>query len=185
MRYRQKYRGNVMPAPLLWLGAACVGLYASNKANTAYLKRKYIIETMPGESNHKVNPVNGSIVTCGIYGVLDHTGIWVDGNIYELSGKGLVRCLSPARFLGNRTGSTIYVACDPLNKALTNPEVCQRAKKQLFSCLDYHLFEQNCHKFVAELYAEYEVDITRFSELNVFLSNYFSCPIRWNMALIK
>lgn len=174
-----------MPAPLLWLGAACVSLYASNKANTAYLKRKYIVDAMPGETNHKVRPKNGSIVTCGIYGVLDHTGIWVDGNIYELSGQGLIRCLSPERFLGNRSGSTIYVACDPLNKVLANPLVCDVLRSHLYTMLDYHLFDQNCHKFVAEVYAGHEVDITSFSALNSFLSQYFDCPIRWNLTHIK
>jgi hypothetical protein len=174
-----------MPAPLIWLGAACVGLYASNKANTAYLKHKYIIDAMPGETNHMVKPINGSIVTCGIYGVLDHTGIWIDGNIYELSGQGLIRCLSPDRFLGDRTGSTIYVACDTFNKALASQHVCDIAQSKLYTLLDYHLLEQNCHKFVADLYAGYEVNVTSFSDLNTFLSQHFSTPIRWNLTHIK
>lgn len=174
-----------MPAPLLWLGAAAVSLYAGNKANTAYLKRKYVVDSMPGETNHKVKPRNGSIVCCGIYGVLDHSGIWVDGNIYELSGEGLIRCISPSRFLGNRSGRTIYVACDTFNKALANPAVCDIVKSQLYSMLEYNLFKQNCHKFVAELYAGYELDITSFSDLNTYLSQYFNTPIRWNLTHIK
>lgn len=174
-----------MPAPLIWLGAACLGLYASNKANVAYLKHRDIIDAMPGESDQLSMPVNGSIVTCGIYGVLDHTGIWYENTIYELSGKGLVRCVSPARFLGNRSGNKIYVACNPNNQVLKNRLAAKRARRQLFSLLDYHLFDQNCHRFVAEMLVNHELEITSFSDLNTFLSEFFEVPIKWNQALIK
>jgi hypothetical protein len=174
-----------MPVPLIWLGAAALGAYTANKANTAYLKRKSVVDAMPGESPHYSLPVNGSIVTCGIYGVLDHTGIWVDGNIYELSGKGLVRCLSPRRFLGSRTGSKIYIACDHMNNPLFDIGACKRAKKLLFTIHDYHLFKENCHKFVAQLITNNDVNITSFSDLNTFLSLFFNTPIRWNLTEIN
>jgi len=171
-----------MPAPLIWIGGAMLSAYTANKANTAYLKRKMLVDAMPGESQHISVPVNGSIVTCGIYGVLDHTGIWLNGNIYELSGKGLVRCLSPNRFLGDRSGSKIYVACNLANEPLFDTDASARAKDLLFTILDYHLLKQNCHKFVARLLANYELDITSFSDLNTFLSEFFKSPIRWNMT---
>lgn len=174
-----------MPAPLLWLGAAALGAYTANQANTAYLKRKMVVDAMPGESKQRSVPVNGSIVTCGIYGVLDHTGIWVDGNIYELSGKGLVRCLSPNRFLGDRTGNKIYVACDPFDNVLYDFDACERAKALLFTLLDYHLVNENCHKFVAQLIANKSVDITSFTGLNTFLSQFFDTSIRWNLTEIN
>lgn len=174
-----------MPVPLIWLGAAALGAYTANEVNTAYLKRKRVVDAMPGESPHCSKPVNGSVVTCGIYGILDHTGIWVDGNIYELSGKGLVRCLSPNRFLGDRSGNKIYVACDPLNNPLFDFDTCKRAKDLLFNLLDYHLFNENCHKFVAQTIANEEVDITSFSGLNSFLSQFFETPIRWNLTEIN
>jgi len=168
-----------MPAPLIWLGAAAAGLYASNKANNRYLKRKQIVNTMPREGKHEIVPVNGSIVTCGIYGVLDHTGIWIDNTIYELSGQGLVRCLSPERFLGKRSGTSIYIACDNENKPLSEPKSVGVARAQLYTMLDYHLLNQNCHRFVAESIANYAVDITSFSDLNIFLHQYFDTAINW------
>jgi hypothetical protein len=46
-----------------------------------------------------VIPINGSVVCCGIFGALTHTGLWVNGGIIELSGSGLVRTVSPERFI--------------------------------------------------------------------------------------
>lgn len=174
-----------MPAPLIWLSAACLGLYASNKANNQYLKRKKVVSAMPGESEFIVQAVNGSIVTCGIYGVLDHTGIWVNGNIYELSGEGLVRCLSPARFLGKRSGSKIYVACNELHQPLYSLAGVERAQQNLYSLKNYHLYRQNCHKFVAETLADKSVNIVSFSDLNKFLHQHFNSTVHWNMTKIK
>ena len=50
-------------------------------------------------SKQVVIPVNGSVVCCGICGALTHTGLWVNGGIIELSGSGLVRTVSPERFI--------------------------------------------------------------------------------------
>ena len=130
-------------------------------------------------------PINGSIVTCGIYEVLDHTGIWIDGNIYELNGSGLVRCVSPSRFIDNRSGDAIYVACDMQDSPLVEKASIERAKSQLFSLYEYHLLRQNCHKFVAEMIAGCNCDVTSFSDLNEFLSEYFSSAIDWRLTQIK
>jgi hypothetical protein len=134
---------------------------------------------------HYTAPVNGSIVTCGVYGVLDHTGIWVNGNIYELAGSGLVRCVSPERFVGDRSGSQVYIACDTSNNALFDIDAAERAQYLLFSNIDYHLLSENCHKFVAEVLANQDVDITSFSDLNTFLNVFFSSSIRWNLSKIN
>nr|WP_136252266.1 hypothetical protein [Ningiella ruwaisensis] len=174
-----------MPAPLIWLGAAAVSLYAGNRLNTAHLRHKRIVERMPGVCKQAVSPVNGSIVTCGIYEVLDHTGIWIDGNIYELSGAGLVRCVNPRRFLDKRSGEKIYVASNMNGKALSDSFAIERARSQLFQLYDYHLLRQNCHKFVAEMIAGYPTDVTSFSDLNTFLSRHFNTAIDWRLTDIN
>lgn len=174
-----------MPAPLLLIGAAVASAYTLKQANTTYVKRKTMVESMPGESCHKTVPVNGSVVSCGIYGILEHTGIWVNGNIYELAGTGLVRCVSPQRFIQARSGSQIYIACDPHNKALFDNQAAQRAKDLLYCLLNYHVLDQNCHRFVAETLSNQIVDITSFSELNTFLYSFFKSPIRWNLTQIN
>ncbi|MFC4699289.1 hypothetical protein ACFO4O_03840 [Glaciecola siphonariae] len=174
-----------MPAPLLWLGAAAISIYAGNKLNVAHLREQNIVSRLPGDCNSAIVPVNGSIVTCGIYEVLDHTGIWVDGNIYELNGSGLVRCVSPKRFIENRSGDDIYVACNMLDTPLSESASVERAKSQLYSLYKYHLLRQNCHKFVAEMIAGYPCEVTSFSDLNEFLSEYFSSPIDWRLTQIN
>jgi hypothetical protein len=171
-----------MPAPLLWIGAACLGLYASNKANNAYMRSKQIVAQLPGESDSWIIPLDGSVVTCGIYGVLDHTGIWVDGKIYELSGAGLIRCISPERFLDNRSGNEIYVACDQLYRPLASPEVAARCIDNLFQMRDYDVLDNNCHKFVLEMLLGKRVDITSFSELNKALSQLYLETVSWHKA---
>lgn len=170
-----------MPAPLFWLGALALGAYSANKANTAYLKNNNVVDSMPGDSDLRTMPKNGSVVCCGIYGVLDHTGIWVDGNIFELAGSGLVRCVSPNRFVGERSGSKIYVACNTKNKALHETNAVLRARERLYSVVDYNVLSRNCHRFVAEMLSGTEQDITSFSDLNEFLSAYYQQSIRWNL----
>lgn len=174
-----------MPAPLIWLGAAAVSLYAGNKLNTAQLRRQRVLGKLPGECRQAVAPVNGSIVTCGIYEVLDHTGIWVDGNVYELNGNGLVRCVSPKRFIQNRSGEAIYVACNTFNRPLAEHASISRAQAQLFSLYNYHLLRQNCHKFVAEMVLGYPSNVASFSDLNEFLSEHFSSAIDWRLTQIN
>jgi hypothetical protein len=171
-----------MPAPLLWLGAACIGLYASNRANYAYLKRANIVCKLPGESSKRVVPRNGAIVTCGIYGILDHTGIWVNGNIFELSGRGLIRSISYDRFLEHRSGKKIYVACNERFIPLAGEEVAQRCIDNLYQLRKYHLIDNNCHQFVLEMLtgASEKTKITSFSELNEALSAFFLTNINWH-----
>jgi hypothetical protein len=172
----------VMPAPLLWLGAACLGLYASNKATDAYSRSTNTVGKLPGESSNRVVPRNGATVTCGIYGVLDHTGIWVNGNIFELSGKGLIRSVSPDRFLNNRSGKKIYVACDEKFRSLATEEVAQRCIDNLYGLREYHLIDNNCHQFVLEMLTGEKLQITSFNELNEALSALFLTNINWHEA---
>lgn len=178
-----------MPAPLIWLGAAALGIYATNEANTALLKRKGVVSVLPGEKKTRyqsvtVAPANGSVVCCGVYGLFDHTGVWVDGNIYELNGNGLVRCVSPERFLANRSGELIYVACDTDLSPLAESSAVPRVRDNLYQVLKYHLLRQNCHRFVAEMLSGERQNITSFSDLNEFLHGFFRRSISWQRAKI-
>jgi hypothetical protein len=171
-----------MPAPLVWLGAAAVSLYATNKLNTAHLRKKNVLARMPGYCIDAVKPRNGSIVTCDIFEMFEHTGIWINGNIFELNGNGLVRCISPSRFIQNRSGDKIYVACDLQGNPLVEPLAIERTKSQLYNLYDYHLIKQNCHRFVAEMIAGNRQNITSFSDLNEFLSSHFNTAIDWRLT---
>jgi len=171
-----------MPAPLIWLGAAAISLYSGNKLNNAYLKKKGVVGEWPGNSNYRVQARNGSVVCCGVYGMLDHTGIWIDGNIVELNGNGLVRAISPERFIHNRSGEEIYVACDADFNPLLNQQAVDACLAQIYSYRDYDVISNNCHRFVAEMCLGQPSNITSFSELNEALSFLFSSAIYWHKS---
>lgn len=168
-----------MPAPLLWLGAGAVALLAGAKySNDKTLEES--VATEPGTSDKKVIPVNGAIVTCGIYEFFEHTGIWVDGNIIELKGNGLIRGISPNRFLHDRSGEVIYVACDANSNPLVAAGAVERAVSRLYSYSEYDVIKNNCHNFAWYCVSGENVSLTRFSELNQSIAERFNTAIHWH-----
>ncbi len=172
-----------MPIPLVWLGAGAAALYASTRVAREVQKSKGYINHFPGECHHAVEPVCGSIVCCGIYEVFQHTGVWVDGNIIELRGNGLIRAVSPQRFLEDRSGNRIYVACDDQRKPLVAPGCSELAASRLFEYSEYDVIKNNCHRFTLSCVNGYDEPITLFSELNAGLQTAFHQPIHWQPIL--
>lgn len=173
-----------MALPLLWLGAGALALLAT-KEYSQESRIKSRVSLMPGEGTNKVVPVNGAVVSCGIYGLFEHTGIWLEGNIIELKGNGLIRGISPSRFLQNRSGEFIYIACDHADQPLVAEFAAERATKQLFQYSEYHLFKNNCHKFVWQCISGQKQQLTRFNDLNLRMADFFNSDIHWQQALIK
>tara|TARA_R110002167_G_scaffold158659_1_gene353914 strand:+ start:75 stop:593 length:519 start_codon:yes stop_codon:yes gene_type:complete len=170
-----------MPAPLLWLGASAIAILAGTKySNDKQLKES--VSSLPGSLDTKILPVNGAIVTCGVYGLFEHTGIWVDGNILELKGNGLIRGISPNRFLKERSGDYIYIACDSNNVPLIQSDATERAISRLFSYSEYDLIKNNCHKFVWHCISGEDIPLTRFSALNQKIAERFATTIHWHPA---
>ena len=168
-----------MPAPLLWLGAGAIAMLASVKySNDKQLAKS--VGRLPGHSDSKVKPINGAIVTCDVYGFFEHTGIWVDGNILELKGNGLIRGISPNRFLQERSGDNIYIACDDKDQPLIQAETAERAVSQLFSYSEYDVIKNNCHKFVWQCVSGEDFQLTRFSELNQKIAQHFTTTVNWH-----
>lgn len=172
-----------MPAPLVWLGASALALIASAK----YSNEKTIehsVGTQPGDCDISVKPLDGAIVCCGVYEVFDHSGIWLDGNIAELKGNGLIRGVSPQRFLHDRSGEQIFIACDNQYQPLIEQGVAQRAASRLFEYSEYDVFRNNCHNFVWQCISGKDDEITRFAELNKQLSNRFNQVVHWQPCLL-
>ena len=168
-----------MPAPILWLGAGAIALLAGAKySNDKRLEES--VSSLPGNSVVKVAPIDGAIVTCGVYGLFEHTGVWVDGNILELKGNGLVRGISPNRFLQERSGDYIYIACDNNYIPLIQQDASDRAVSRLFTYSEYDVINNNCHKFVWHCISGEDISLTRFTALNQKMAEHFDTPIHWH-----
>ncbi len=168
-----------MAAPLFWLGAGALALLAKeNHDNNQVLAS--VSKQLPGSSALKVSPQNGAVVCCGIFGMFEHTGIWLDDKIVELKGNGLIRAVSPKRFLQNRSGERIYIACDDKQQPLIEPQAIMRACEKILSYSEYHVLKNNCHKFVWYCLSNNNQELSRFSDLNSKIAEHFSSTIHWH-----
>ncbi|MDM7860934.1 hypothetical protein QTP81_10030 [Alteromonas sp. ASW11-36] len=168
-----------MPLPLVWLGAGAAALFAGTKLTREIQKSQGYINHFPGECKRAVQPIDGAVVCCGIYEVFQHTGIWVDNNIIELRGNGLIRGISPERFLTERSGNTIFVACDKHRQPLVKPDTAAVASSRLFEYSEYDLLSNNCHRFTMHCVTGVDRQITRFAELNATMCATFNTKIYW------
>jgi len=194
-----------MPLPLLWLGAAAIsalavkGLADDRKTQQRQRKKYYKVQTLADLNRHespiaiypsdvltteqKVKPKVGAVVCCGVGGLLDHTGIWVDDNtIVELDGEGLIKPISVKRFTKERSGKQIFIACDSQAQPLASDLAAQKALSQLFQLRDYHMIENNCHQFIWQCFKNDKDNISTFKELNLHLAQYFDRKIYWDLC---
>ncbi len=195
-----------MALPLLWLGAAAVSALAAKqladdrKAEQNKRLRYRKVQTLADLDSHEspiaiypsnllsteqvATPQAGALVCCGIGGVLDHTGIWVDEDtIVELDGNGLIKPISAARFTKERSGKQIFIACDSHAEPLICEQAAERAIGQIYQYRDYHLISNNCHQFIWQCYQPGDSQITTFKELNIKLAKMFNRKIYWDLCL--
>ncbi|MCS6235212.1 hypothetical protein G3495_08720 [Shewanella baltica] len=177
-----------MPLPLLWMDSAVIGavLLADEREKRQQLERDRILGKAPKypfanramvaapsqwqKGLKQVAPIPGSIVSCYVFGVIEHTGIWLgDDCLVELHGSGLVRAVSVKRFLAGRTGSQIYLACNHLHQPLIADTVLTRAEQAIYQC-----FSQRGEEVVKG-----------FNELNKKLAEHFNQGIYWDEMIIS
>ncbi|MGL5397543.1 MAG: lecithin retinol acyltransferase family protein [Shewanella sp.] len=188
-----------MPLPLLWIGGAAMGalMLADEREKRQQLERNRLLGRVPRQVNanqamvaapsqwqkgfKQVTPQPGSIVCCYVFGVIEHTGIWLaDDCLVELHGSGLVRAVSVKRFLTGRTGSQIFIACNHLHQPLIANTIVNRAERAIYQYREYDLFDNNCHRFVWSCLCGEERAIKSFNELNQKLAAYFKQGIYWD-----
>lgn len=121
-----------------------VGMVAANMAQS-------FVDNVVKE---KVKPVPGCIVRCDLaLGAADHTGVYIGSNkIVELDGDGDIRMVTPGTFMDNsvqRTGISIYIACDQTGKVLYNGTIADRARTLVGSARNYQWILDNCHQFTS------------------------------------
>lgn len=193
-----------MPLPLLWVGGAVIGavLLADEREQRQQLERDRLLGKAPKytaanramvappsqwqKGLKQVSPILGSIVCCYVFGVIEHTGIWLgDDCLVELHGSGLVRAVSVKRFLAGRTGSQIYLACNHQHQPLIAESVLPRAEQAIYQYREYDLFDNNCHRFVWSCISGSEGVIKGFNELNQKLAEHFNQAIYWDEMIIS
>jgi hypothetical protein len=194
-----------MALPILWLGAAAISVLAVNgladdrkkqqrsrrhsryAENFSMLKQhESPIAAYPTDllnTEEKVIPEIGSVVCCGIGGVLEHTGIWVgDNTIIELDGNGLIKPISIQRFTKERSGNKMFIACDSTARPIACEVAASRALNNIFNCLDYHIIDNNCHQFIWQCFKPKDNNLTTFKELNTRLAILFDRKIYWDIC---
>lgn len=196
-----------MAIPLLWLGAAALSAYAvkevvddrklTQQQRSLYKKARTLTDLTEHESfvatypsdvfttQLRVAPVRGSVVCCGIGGLLDHSGLWLgDDTIVELDGKGLIKGLSSQRFIAERSGKQIFIACDSTGSPLANHKVARVAEQQIFQYRDYDLINNNCHQFIWQCFNQEGATITSFKTLSQRLAQYYNRVVYWDLCAI-
>lgn len=128
-----------------------------------------------------VEPTFGSVVCCEVYNCVDHTGIWIDRDcIVELSENGLIKSISYERFLTDRSGANLYVACDNQHQPIVLPGAGERAVNHVFQYREYDVIRNNCHRFVHYCLTGKDERLTRFSTLNERLRLHSGKTIFWD-----
>jgi hypothetical protein len=127
-------RDIVKAAPALLLPTVSVRRFGKELIDTAF--------------RGNVKPRPGSLVYRDLYfGYAEHSGIYVgDDQIVELDGQGRIREVSPTAFIGDGTGTCIYVSCYN-EHAVGEDIVAQRALERVGKGREYHLLLNNCHQF--------------------------------------
>jgi uncharacterized protein YycO len=199
-----------MALPLLLLGAAALSALAvqelsddrsnilqkrkrSDKAQTLEKLTKHdspvaiypsdFLVSMGNKNVIEVEPKVGAIVCCGLGQIFDHTGIYIgDNTIVELAGSGLVKAVSMDRFLTERSGKQIFIACDSNAQPLVNDLAAQKATEQIFNYYEYDVINNNCHRFIWQCFTQHDNDISTFKTLNYKIAKYYNRIIYWDIC---
>ena len=116
--------------------------------------------------------------------IVRYLGIWVGDAIVELQGSGLIRIVSPQRFLKDRSGGTIYVAC--INKLpIENRGLVEAAINQVYQFRNYDLLKNNCYRFCFACLAGHEEYIETFTEFNHRISDFYKAEVEWREANVS
>lgn len=128
----------------------------------------------------------GALLVCEIFHLFEHSGIYIgEGQIVELQGSGLVRSVSVRRFLADRSGEEILVACDQTGRPLGNPAAQQRAIQQIFTYQPYDLIRNNCHRFCVQCLTGTAWPVTSFFDLKLQLQQLLRQPLRFENVWLE
>lgn len=187
--------GVTMPLPIFLLGASVISGLIINEQHKKSLRQqdinrldykvnKNIIGRMPSDilpSNKSIKMIPGTIVCCHVYGGFEHTGIVIDDElIIELHGSGLVKAVTPKRFLSNRSGENIFIACNKAGDAYSFTNAIKRAQEEVYKYYEYNLLECNCYAHTWYCIGGAKEKITDFDDFNEKLFTLTQQAIYWD-----
>lgn len=184
-----------MPLPLLLAGAALGALFVHDKEKqhlarqdqNRYLKSHDVMGREPSEilpSERYAELVPGAIVCCEVFEAFIHTGIVIDQHtIVELHGNGLIRAISPQRFLAQRSGEHIFIACDQQGDPLVVEAATNRAAGDVYTHYAYDLFNANCYRHTWRWLTGEDKGIGSFEDFNRLFSKLHNQPIYWDCVV--
>jgi len=184
-----------MPLPFIIAGAALGALFLHDQQKDLlkvqdrhrHLKASGAMGREPSEifpSTKAAKLVPGTIVCCEVFEAFIHTGIVVDDNtIVELHGNGLIRAISRQRFLDDRSGQQLFIACDVDAKPLLIESSIERAANDVFTHHEYDLFKANCYRHTWRWLSGEDKAIKSFEDFNRLLSDLAKQPIYWDRAI--
>ncbi|GHB74907.1 hypothetical protein GCM10008107_25570 [Psychrosphaera saromensis] len=136
-------------------------------------------------SDSYAEPLPGSLVCCEVFNLFDHSGIWIDQDtIIELSSNGLVKAVSANRFLADRSGENIFVACNAKHQPIIVEGCEDRAVNSVFTYREYDVLENNCHRFAYYCLSNKDVKVSRFARLNELLITMVEQNIYWDKVKV-
>ncbi|MDB2373604.1 hypothetical protein [Psychrosphaera haliotis] len=191
-----------MPLPIIVAGLV-LGAVVSNQSTKQYYRNLELRRNRESSNNlsnsnklvkspseycqraNTFNPEEGSIVCCEVFGVLDHTGVWIDEEtIIEFSNTGLTKSVSASRFLKERSGNNIYVANNRNGKSIIIDGIVERAISRIYTYKDYDLQRNNCHNFIASCISTKNKGVTLFSDLNSLIAQISKQDIYWDKVKV-
>lgn len=182
-----------MSLPLLLVGAAVGSLFAHDK-------QKDFLKAQDNSRRHNNSPtgrdpseilpsplsspmVVGAVVCCEVYEAFLHTAVVIDVNtIVELHGSGLIRAVSKDRFLRERSGKNIFIACDLRGKPHTFSDIESLASADIYNFYEYDLLKSNCYRHTWKWLCGEDASIENFSDFNHKLSCKLNEKIYWDVV---
>ncbi|MDP5214052.1 hypothetical protein ORJ66_13445 [Pseudoalteromonas tunicata] len=138
-------------------------------------------DSIPSPLSHSL--VSGALVCCTVYQAFDHVGLVVDNDtIIELHGSGLIRAVSPERFLAKRSGKHMFIACDQQGQAFSFPQAVNAAINDVFSYCEYDALAQNCYRQTWHWIDGSDKSIESFLLFNQCIALKINQRVYWDLA---
>jgi len=108
-----------------------------------------LMETMLDVARDGVHPIRGSILYCDLFGIAEHSGVYIGNNqIVHLEKSGYVRTSHPFDFVDGTSSVIIRVSAKGASP-VGSEDVARRAESMVGTKRRYNVLTNNCHRFAS------------------------------------